>query len=174
MGGCCPELERFFARQIGDWTGLATGCREADLTGWLSFLPGVASAYRGDDLVAYRVRTAEDSGFTEPVQLYFRNDKLSMVGTEYWSLNPVENADLLSQLGAPPDRFDLPWRGQVSKGGDAVYATRGIALGVITETQAVVTVLVFPPCSPEDYRARYAPVEMFREFPIRRSAAQTG
>ncbi|HEX7241135.1 MAG TPA: hypothetical protein VF263_12755, partial [Longimicrobiaceae bacterium] len=114
--------------------------------------------------VEYAFRVLPHEGFREGVFFHFRDGRLALVACDYWSLDPGESAALLRELGEPPHRLELCWKGEVMAGAERVYPGRGIAVGVIPATGLVARLAVFPPCTLAEYEERYRSTEPAREF----------
>jgi len=162
---CRGRLELFLHRELAGWEGLPEGCTEQDVARWLPLRQGEGIAHLGSERVEYRYRMAEVAGFTEPVQLYFRDQILCLVWTGLWSTDRTAGERLLQDLGDPPDRLDLGFGMGVIPGGEWVYAARGLMLGVSLSTGLMARVACYPPCSVVEYRRCLHHTEPVREFP---------
>jgi hypothetical protein len=161
---CQQNIGVFLGRDIGQWSGLATGCRKEDLSAWLSFNAGEGRAVFGAKHVEYEFRTLTCDGFRENLTFYFRNEELSLIATEFWSFDSEESARLLQQLGDPTHRLDFFWRDEKIENGEWVYVDRGITLGVIPTTQLIAKVMVYPPGTLTDYKESYYDTTLVREL----------
>jgi len=63
MDACQQNISEFLSRDIGQWSGLATGCRKEDLAGWLPFSEGAGKAFFGTKNVDYAFRALIHEGF---------------------------------------------------------------------------------------------------------------
>jgi|GEM_PF-5166972 len=164
MGACKERIEEFLGRDLSRWSGLPAGCREANVTSWFQFMDGSGVVRRGEQQVEYTFRVMSHPSFLQGVSFYFAEGSLSFIETEFWSFDRVECAATLEQLGTPEQSLNLHWRDSVVPSGLRMYPTKGIAVGVIPETQLIVTFTVFPPCSTEYFLARYENASLMREF----------
>ena len=164
MDACQQNISEFLGRDIGQWSGLATGCRKEDLAGWLPFSEGAGKAFFGTKNVDYAFRALIHEGFIGPVMFYFHDDELSFMATEFWSLDEKECASLLQQLGEPGDRLDFFWRDEKIESGEWIHVGRGITLGVIPATRLIAKVTIYPPCTLKDYEEKYYNTKLIREF----------
>jgi hypothetical protein len=173
---CRAAVQRFLAKDLREWRGLPQPCPDPVVAGW--FEPGEAAvgellgegaATLGTDLVEYRYLAVEVGAFPQPVRLYLRHGGLAVVRAELWTLGQAGGTEPVD-LGEPAERVDLVWRQQVIPGAEHVYADRGLALGVLPATGAIVTAAGFAPCGVQDYQRRYAPTEPMGELLPRRPA----
>lgn len=139
-------------------------CQESNLQTWLAFNPGEGRTHQGTGHVTYRFRSLSYRGFGERVLFYFDQDLLDLIATEYWSFDRQESVELVQQLGEPAHRLDLYWRNPQIAAGEFVYTDRGISLGIIPDTQLIVSVVVYPPCTLDYYKAKYYNITPAREF----------
>ncbi|HLY03054.1 MAG TPA: hypothetical protein VKR56_11255 [Candidatus Cybelea sp.] len=167
---CKYRLEQLLRKELADWQGLPEACAEEDVARSFPLRPGEGIAHFGSELVEYRFRVIESAGFTEPVRLYFRDATLRLVRTGLWSTDRAECAQLLRDLGDPPDRLDLTFDVRTIAGGEWVYAARGLTLGVIPDTGLIAAMAAYPPCSIKAYRQSFYDVEPVREFRSRPSS----
>ena len=164
MDVCEKTIRQFLDRDLEHWAGLAEGCEESQLESWLEFRPGEGIAHRGTEFVTYRFRSLPQPGFGEGVFFYLAEDRLRFIATESWPLAADESAELRRRLGEPAHRLDLHWSNMIFDDAELVYTDRGLSLGVIPETQAIATVMVFPPCTLDVYLSKYRHTSPTREF----------
>jgi hypothetical protein len=161
---CRKNIQQFLDRNLKQWNGLISGCQESTLQTWLPFNPGEGRTHLGAELVTYRFRLLSSPGFGAGVRFYFDQNLLALMGTEYWSFDRQECVKLVQQLGEPAYRLDLYWRNLQVEAGEFVYPDRGVSLGIIPDTQLIVSVAVYPPCTLNDYKAKYYNNTPVREF----------
>jgi hypothetical protein len=164
MMGCRSTAERFVAKDLKGWAGLPANCPADGLQDWFPGLAGEGHGTLGSDEVEYRFYAVVVDGFPEPVRFYTRRGLLAVIRAEYWTVDPAEGAATLDRLGEPAARQDLVWRHQVIAGGEWVYADRGLAFGVLSQTMAIVTAAGFAPCSVENYSRCYTVRETTHEL----------
>ena len=161
---CRSAIERFLARDLPACRGLGGGCGEDELAAWLPLESGWGAVRRGAPPRQYRYRGSSPPGFNSSVRWFFEDGLLRFVDTEFWSFERAECDAVLTALGAPTDTLPLHFRGPPILAGLRLYAARGIALGVMPETQLIVFVQLFEACSASDFVARYHDTSETREF----------
>lgn len=164
MDACQKTIRQFLDHDLEHWAGLAEDCEESQLASWLAFRPGEGITHRGAEFVTYRFRALPQAGFSEGVFFYFEDDRLGFIATESWPVDADGSVELVRSLGEPAHRLDLHWSNMIFDDAELVYADRGLSLGVIPETHAIVMVMVFPPCTLETYLAKYRHTTPTREF----------
>jgi len=164
MDECRKNIQTFLERKLDQWSGLNADCHESTLHTWLPFNQGAGSAHLGADYVTYTFRAAIYAGFERSVFFYFQKGLLRMIATEYWSFDREECVQIKERLGTPEHQLDFSWRNLKFENGEYVYHNRGLALGVVPDTQLIVSVVVYPPCTLEVYQAKYHNIASTREF----------
>jgi tetrahydromethanopterin S-methyltransferase subunit F len=164
MEECKARIDEFLGRDLSRWKGLPTGCLERDVTSWLSFLDGSGVARRGADSIEYTFRVLPHPAFLSGVSFYFDRGVLQLIETEYWSMDRGVCAATIAQVREPEQLLDLAWRDEIIPSGLRASPGKGIAIGVIPATGLIVTVTVFPPCSIQEFEARYHDTSLAREF----------
>jgi len=162
---CRVPLSRFLSRELSDWRGLPSHCRERDLEALFPLRPGEGATRLGVDLVSYRFRVLEWPGLLEPVHLLFASDILRMLRTGLWSTDRSECDRLLGELGQPDSRVDLAFGVTWIPDGDWVYASRGLTLSVIPDTGLIAGVEAYPPGTLQSYLRSFHNTSPAREFP---------
>ncbi|HEV7745423.1 MAG TPA: hypothetical protein VGO56_10545 [Pyrinomonadaceae bacterium] len=164
MDACQKNIQQFLDRQLEQWSGLVSGCQESNLQSWLAFKPGEGRTYLGTERVTYSFRSLSQPRFENGVFFYFQEDLLSFIATDHWSFDRQECVDLRQSLGEPAHRLDFYWRNLKIESGEFVYADKGISLGIVPDTELIVSVVVFPPCTLHDYKSKYYNITLAREF----------
>lgn len=164
MNACEENLRQFLSRRIEQWTGLNTNCEKSEVLALFAFNEGEGVAHYGTNNVEYQFRALRYEGFFEQVYFYFSGDQLSHIAAEFWSFDSQVCADILRHLGEPTDRVDFAWKERIIAGSEMLYSDRGLAVGLVPDTNLFGLVTVFPPCSVNVYRENYWNTKLAREF----------
>lgn len=163
--GCRQSIDDLLKRDLPSWQGLPPGCALAGVLSWYPFNTGEGAARLGERQVEYRYRTLSDRRFQHPVFFYYRDDRLSCISADFWSLDHDESAAALHKLGAPADRLDAYFRDTRHADAEWIYADRGLAVHVNPNTGLIARLQGFPPTTTETFRELYRVTELVREFP---------
>jgi hypothetical protein len=164
MSECKNNIDAFLAKNFKNWRGLSAGCSEQDITRWYAFLDGFGVSRRGKAQIEYNFRVMSHPGFKSGVEFYFRDSKLQLLETEFWSNDSDECSRLLMLIGEPEHRLDLYWRDWSVPSGLWLWTHQGISIGLAPETRLIVYLTVFPPCTRETYEHSYYQISGTREF----------
>lgn len=102
-------------------------------------------------------------GFDDTIKIWFRDGTVVKLEGEWPELDP-EQAD---RLGPPDLHLDHQIDVKVVKGGEHVWATKGIAIKLNPSGKLVVGLSTFPPTTADGYRATLRNVDEYRESPAR-------
>jgi hypothetical protein len=165
-GGCQQAWNAIGARDFRAWTGLPAGCGYAALD---AVFPRVAQAYgqgtlgRRNQSATYRLHAVEGPPFG--ARVWAREDHIVLVELEFPAL-PHPSRDLLQALGEPEARLDAHMDIMPVPGGAWVYAARGITLFLDVGLTEVMRVVLYHPCTAQEYADALHPDTRGRELPL--------
>lgn len=164
---CEQNIKTFLFRHMDQWSGLHADCKKSDVITLFPFIEGEGTTHVGLKNVEYQFRSLQFDGFLESVFFYFFRNRLSHIGTEFWSFDQGECAEIIRHLGAPAHRLEFAWQEQRKADWEWLYPEKGIAIGVIPSTGLIASVTVFPPCTVDAYKDNYWNTKVSREFRLR-------
>ena len=156
-------LDSYLTRDPASWAGFGAPT-EAELESSYVMEAGEARAIRGEARCRYRVRALDRRGSDHPFSLFFDDDRLVLLETDYWSFEEEECAGVLAALGKPQHRLDAAFRMEMMPQADWLYPSRGLALCVMPETSLIVRWTAFAATTLEEYRKRIRAVALATEF----------
>jgi hypothetical protein len=165
-GGCRQAWDAIGSRDFRAWTGLPEGCGYTALD---AVFPRVADAYgqgtlgRRNQSATYRMHAVEGPPYG--ARVWFRGDRIVLVELEFPAL-PHPSRDLLRALGEPEARLDAHVDIMPVPAGAWVYAARGITLFLDVGFTEVMRVVLYHPCTAEEYADVLHPDTRGRELPL--------
>lgn len=163
--GCREAWRTIKDREFHAWDGVPAACDYADFDDAFERLRderGGGTLGGAKRRAHFRMHVAD--GFPEPLQVWFRDDRLLLIEIPHPALPyPVE--DLLDRLGEPDARWDYDFDVMTVDGGAWIYPSRGLALFLDPAHETVVRISLFRSCSLDEYAETLQRDTGVEEFP---------
>lgn len=147
---CTTSLQKFDHRDFAEWKGLSASCTPAVIAEYAhSDLSNLGQFRLGKERRLASFKMLAFGGYAAPAKLWFRGDTTCCIEVESPALEGVD--EVLSKLGEPVAKLDYYFDVMHNRGGEYVYADRGLTLFMSSNRSNVVKLWVYVPMSLDDY-----------------------